>query len=78
MTGAPTIQIRQWNDPELLAFFNANAVDYRLVGDHMFIIHCAEGNVAAGLGDWLTLDADGQIAVTRAPRPGPQQTGVTA
>jgi hypothetical protein len=78
MTVASTIQIRQWNDPELLAFFNVNAVEYRLVGDHMFIIHSADGNVAAGLGDWLTLGADGQIAVTRASRPGPQQTGVTA
>jgi hypothetical protein len=68
MTGASTIQIRQWNDSELLAFLNTNAIEYRLIGDHMFIIHTADGNVAAGLGDWLTLRSDGAVAVKRGDR----------
>ena len=33
------LQIRQSNDYEILAFFNANEVKYSLTGDHLFVIH---------------------------------------
>ena len=33
------LQIRQYNDYEILAFFNAHEVKYSLTGDHLFVIH---------------------------------------
>ena len=33
------LQIRQSDDYEILAFFNAHDVKYSLTGDHLFVIH---------------------------------------
>ena len=57
------LQIRQSNDYEILAFFNANEVKYSLTGDHLFVIHGEKGDLRAGPGDWLVRSPDGQIAV---------------
>ena len=60
------VQIRQRNDPEILEFFNAHRVEYRLIGDHLFIIRGRRGDMAVRPGDWLVLAADGEVEV----RPG--------
>lgn len=57
------IQIRQYNDPEILAFFNAHGVEFRLVGDHLFVIRSRETDVAGGPGDWLVVAPDGEVEV---------------
>jgi hypothetical protein len=59
------VQIHQYNDPELLEFFNEHRVQYRLVGDHLFIIRSRGHDVAAGPGDWLSTAADGHVDVHR-------------
>jgi hypothetical protein len=59
----PRVQIHQYNDPEILEFFNAHHVEYRLVGDHLFIVRGPRGDAAAGPGDWLTVSAEGEIEV---------------
>jgi len=59
------VQIRQYNDPEILEFFNAYRVQYQLIGDHLFIIRCRGDEVAAGPGDWLSISADGEVEVHR-------------
>jgi hypothetical protein len=59
------VQIHQYNDPEILEFFNEQRVRYRLVGDHLFIIRSRGRDVAAGPGDWLTTAADGEAEVER-------------
>ncbi len=61
----PRLQIHQYNDPEILEFFNTHRVDFRLVGDHLFIVRTRHGDVAAGPGDWLALCADGMVEVER-------------
>jgi len=62
---AGRVQIHQYNDPEILGFFNAHRVEYRLIGDHLFIIHGRRGDVAVGPGDWLAIAADGEVEVRR-------------
>ncbi len=59
------LQIHQYNDPEILAFFIQYAVDYDLAGDHLFIIHGRESDLAAGPGDWLVARPDGEVGVVR-------------
>lgn len=61
----PRVQIHQYNDPEILRFFNEHRVLYRLVGDHLFIVPSRGLDVAAGPGDWLTTGADGEVEVRR-------------
>jgi hypothetical protein len=60
---ATRLQIRQHNDPELAHFFNEFRVDYKLVGDHLFIIRRRGSDVAAGPGDWLVARPDGGVDV---------------
>lgn len=62
---SPRVQIHQYNDSEILAFFNAHQVKYRLTGDHLFIIRRHGHDVAAGPGDWLAISADGEVEVQR-------------
>ena len=62
---AHRVQIHQYNDWEILEFFNAHRVEYRLVGDHLFIIRGREGDVSVGPGDWLATAADGEVEVRR-------------
>jgi len=57
------LQIRQTNDHEILAFFNANDVKYSLTGDHLFVIHGERGDLRASPGDWLKIGPDGRVAV---------------
>ena len=64
-TVASRIQVRQYNDPELLGFFNAYGVEYDLIGDHLFIIRSRKTDLAAGPGDWLVVGADGEVEVER-------------
>ena len=59
------VQIHQYNDPEIVEFFNAHHVQYRLIGDHLFIIRGRGGDVSAGPGDWLVVSADGEVEVQR-------------
>lgn len=59
------VQIHQYNDPEILEFFNEQHVEYRLVGDHLFIIRSRGRDMAAGPGDWLTAAGDGEVRVQR-------------
>jgi len=61
----PRVQIHQYNDPEILAFFNAHGVAFRLVGDHLFIIRSRDRDLAAGPGDWLAVAQDGAVEVQR-------------
>ena len=63
---AGRVQIHQCNDPEILEFFNAYRVEYRLIGDHLFIIRGRRGDLPVGPGDWLVIAADGEVHV----RPG--------
>lgn len=59
------VQIHQYNDSELLEFFNNHGVEYDLTGDHLFIIRSREMDVAAGPGDWLAVGEDGEVDVER-------------
>jgi hypothetical protein len=59
------IQVRQYNDPELLGFFNECGVEYDLVGDHLFIIRSRKRDLAAGPGDWLVAGPDDEVDVER-------------
>ena len=64
LPSAPTrLQIHQYNDPEIVCFFNEFRVDYDVVGDHLFIVHNRGSDVAAGPGDWLLARPDGVIDV---------------
>jgi hypothetical protein len=59
----PRLQIHQYNDPEILEFFNGHGVKFRLAGDHLFIIRSRKRDLAAGPGDWLVVAPDGEIEV---------------
>jgi len=59
------VQIHQYNDPEVLEFFNGHGVEFRLVGDHLFIIRSRERDLAAGPGDWLVAAPGGEVEVER-------------
>jgi hypothetical protein len=61
----PRVQIHQYNDSEILEFFNAHRVQYRLIGDHLFILRCRGRDVPAGPGDWLAISADREVEVQR-------------
>ena len=50
---ASRIQVRQYNDPDLLGFFNEYGVEYDLIGDHLCIIRTRKMDLPAGPGDWL-------------------------
>ncbi len=65
MESGQHVQIHQYNDPEILEFFTEHRVQYRLVGDHLFIIRSHGHDVAAGPGDWLSATADGEVDVHR-------------
>lgn len=65
MTLISRVQIRQCNDSEILEFFSANGVDFRLIGDHLFIIRSRATDVAAGPGDFLVTAPDGEVDVER-------------
>ncbi|HUO74350.1 MAG TPA: hypothetical protein VMU39_26495 [Solirubrobacteraceae bacterium] len=65
MDAEQRLQIHQYNDPEILEFFATHGVDYRLVGDHLFIIRSRRSEVAAGPGDWLVAATDGAIEIER-------------
>jgi len=65
MTVVPRVQIHQYNDPEILGFFNRHGVEFRLVGDHLFIIRTRERDLVAGPGDWLAVAPDGEVQVER-------------
>jgi hypothetical protein len=62
---ARRVQIHQSNDPEILEFFNAHRLEYRVIGDHLFIIRGRGGDVPVGPGDWLAVAADGEVEVRR-------------
>jgi hypothetical protein len=59
------VQIHQYNDPEILEFFNSNGVVFRLLGDHLFVIRSRETDIAAGPGDVLVVAQDGEVEVQR-------------
>ena len=59
----PRVQIHQYNDPDILEFFNAHGVEYELIGDHLFIIRSRKRDLAAGPGDWLVVAPDGEAEV---------------
>ena len=59
------IQVRQYNDPEVLGFFTEYGVEYDLIGDHVFIIRSRKRDLAAGPGDWLVVGPDGEVDVER-------------
>lgn len=59
------VQIHQYNDPEILEFLIKYRVEYHLVGDHLFVIHNRNAEIAAGPGDWLVTGADGEVEVER-------------
>jgi hypothetical protein len=61
----PRVQIHQYNDPEILEFFNEHRVQYRLLGDHLFVIRSRGRDLAAGPGDWLRTAADAEVEVQR-------------
>jgi RNA-splicing ligase RtcB len=61
----PRVQIHQYNDSEILEFFIKNGVEYRLVGDHLFIIRSGNSELAAGPGDWLVAGLGGEVQVER-------------
>ena len=65
MEFAPKVQIRQFNDWDVLAFLNAHDIKYSLTGDHMFVIHGLGRDMRAGPGDWLCLQPDGDVDVER-------------
>ena len=59
------VQIHQYNDPEILEFFNGQGIEFRLVGDHLFIIRSRHRDVAAGPGDCFVVAPDGEVEVER-------------
>lgn len=59
------VQIHQYNDPEVLEFLNAHRIDFRMAGDHLFILRGASRELAAGPGDWLTITSGGELGVIR-------------
>ena len=59
----PRVQIHQYNDPDILEFFNAHGFEYELIGDHLFIIRSRKRDLAAGPGDWLVVAPDGEVEV---------------
>ena len=59
------VQVHQYNDSEILEFFNRHGVEFRLVGDHVFIIRSRKSELAAGPGDWLVARPDGEVDVQR-------------
>ena len=59
------VQVHQYNDSEILEFFNRHGVEFRLVGDHLFIIRSRKSDLAAGPGDWLVAGPDGEVDVQR-------------
>ncbi|HLY50670.1 MAG TPA: hypothetical protein VKR21_15885 [Solirubrobacteraceae bacterium] len=59
------VQIRQYNDPEILEFLNGHRVQYRLLGDHLFVIRSRGNDLAAGPGDWLTSTPTGRVEIRR-------------
>ncbi|MGB0093761.1 MAG: hypothetical protein WBP81_14675 [Solirubrobacteraceae bacterium] len=61
----PRVQIHQYNDSEILEFFTRHRVEFRLVGDHLFVIRCGRRDVAAGPGDWLVAAPSGEVEVDR-------------
>ncbi len=63
MDAGSRVQIRQTNDWEILSFFNTYDVQYRLTGDHLFVIHGRERDLHAGPGDWLSIGPDGDVHV---------------
>ena len=66
LSSLPTrFQIHQYNDPEILEFFNGHGVKYHLLGDHLFTIRSRGQDVAAGPGDWLVIAPDGEVEVRR-------------
>ena len=66
LSSLPTrFQIHQYNDPEILEFFDGHGVKHRLLGDHLFIIRSRGQDVAAGPGDWLAIAPDGEVEVQR-------------
>jgi hypothetical protein len=65
MDAIPWIQIRQYNDRQIVEFFESHWVDFRQVGDHLFIIDSRGEEVRARPGDWLVVAADGQVEVER-------------
>ena len=52
------VQVHQYNDSEILEFFNRHGVEFQLVGDHLFIIRSRKNDLAAGPGDWLVAGPD--------------------
>lgn len=67
------VQIHQYNDPEILEFFIRHRVEFRLVGDHLFIIRSRKRDVAAGPGDWLVAAPGGEVEVERGDYAGRAQ-----
>lgn len=65
MNAIRRVQIRQYNDSQVLEFFNTHRVGFRLVGDHLFIIRSRDRDVAAGPADWLAIASDGEVEVER-------------
>jgi len=57
------VEIHQYNDPEILEFFNAHQVDFRLVGDHLFVVQAGGRDVAVGPGDALVVTPNGEVRV---------------
>ena len=63
MTLISRVQIRQYNDADILEFFDTHRVEFRLLGDHLFIIRSRSRDLAAGPGDWLGTGPDGEVEV---------------
>lgn len=59
------VQIHQYNDPEVLEFLNAHRIEFRMAGDHLFILRGARRDLAAGPGDWLAVAPGGELEVIR-------------
>ena len=57
------VQIHQYNDPEILEVLNAHQIDFRMAGDHLFILRGASRELAAGPGDWLAITPGGELEV---------------
>jgi hypothetical protein len=73
----PRVQIHQYNDPEILEFFIRHRVEFRLVGDHLFVIRSRKRCVAAGPGDWLVAAPGGEVDVERGDYARPTQPPIT-
>jgi hypothetical protein len=63
--GIRRVQVHQYNDSEILEFFNRHGVEFRLFGDHLFIIRSRKIDLPAGPGDWLVAGPDGEVDVQR-------------